>query len=123
MGARSEVGDSTHDQLFIYFSEALTGPWRAHPRRPIWSDCRNARPAGALLEVGGTIFRPSQNNAQRYGGGLVWSEVIELTPDGYQETQVANWSGSDFGDCLGVHTFSRAGKWEAVDLLTHKRRF
>ena len=113
----AEHGDSAHDQLFLYYSERLMGPWHRHALWPLKSDCRGSRPAGRLLELEGRLYRPSQNNELRYGGGLVWSEVLELTPETYREQVVTRWSGLDFGHFDGVHSFSRAGGIEAVDLL------
>jgi hypothetical protein len=113
----AEHGDSAHDQLFLYHAEALTGPWKPHAVRPLISDARGARPAGAIQKLDGKLYRPSQNNELRYGGGLVWSEIRELTPETYRETVIERWSGADFGGFDGVHTFSQAGGFQAIDLL------
>src|SRR6185436_10129375 len=40
-------GGSPHDELSVFFADALDGEWRPHPRNPVVSDVRSGRPAGA----------------------------------------------------------------------------
>ncbi len=67
---------SNCDELCIYFSDALKGPWTPHPANPVVSDVRRARPAGAFFRDQGRLIRPSQDCAKAYGYATVFSEVL-----------------------------------------------
>ena len=42
-------GRNRNDELFLFSSTEITGPWIPHPENPIVSDVRFARPAGKLF--------------------------------------------------------------------------
>lgn len=112
---RSHDG-SPHDELVIYHSKSLRGPWLPHAANPVVSDCRYARPAGRIVEREGRLFRPAQDCEFGYGTGIVWNEIHELTETTFRETRIARWSGTDFGKFAGVHTYDQAGDTVVVDL-------
>ena len=117
----AEFGGASQDELFAWHGPSPCGPWTAHPANPLVSDVRAGRPAGRFVRRGGRLYRPAQDNAAGYGSGLVWCEVLELTPQTYRERVVSRWTGRDFGPYTGVHTFSEAGGWEAIDLKAPRR--
>ena len=117
----AEFGGASQDELFAWHGPSPRGPWTAHPANPLVSDVRAGRPAGRFVRRGGRLYRPAQDSAAGYGSGLVWCEVLELTPQTYREVVVARWTGRDFGPYTGVHTFSEAGGWEAIDLKSPRR--
>jgi hypothetical protein len=50
-------GASTWDELFLYHSDTpLSDSWTPHPRNPVVSDVKSARPAGRLFECGGHLY-------------------------------------------------------------------
>ena len=53
---------SSQDECFLFFADALEGPWHPHPLNPIVSDCRTSRPAGAMLKIGSRLIRPTQDS-------------------------------------------------------------
>ncbi len=115
-------GASSWDELFLYSSDDLfSTDWTPHPRNPVVSDCKSARPAGKLFQQNGTLYRPSQNCSHRYGYGFNLSEVKQLTESSYEEDIVTkvepNWDKS----IIGTHTFSRVNSLHVVDAL-YKRR-
>ncbi|MES1203662.1 MAG: hypothetical protein ABUS57_19670, partial [Pseudomonadota bacterium] len=65
--AMAEGENSTHDELYGFWSETLTGPWSAHVANPLKSDARSARPAGKVIEANGRLLRPAQNCERHYG--------------------------------------------------------
>ena len=77
--AAATEGGSAQDELVIYYSEALEGPWQPHPLNPVKSDCRSARPAGHIISDGDRLLRPAQDCEHGYGTALVWFEIEELT--------------------------------------------
>lgn len=111
----AENRNSTWDELFLFVSEQLTGPFRPHPANPILSDVRRARPAGRLFHHEGRLIRPSQDCASGYGSAVVFNEVLELTPQGYSERSISRLA-ADWSDSLvACHTYSAAGGIELLD--------
>ena len=111
----SENRNSTWDELFLFFSDELTGPFQPHPANPILSDVRRARPAGRLFQYGSKLIRPSQDCASGYGSAVVFNEVLEMTPERYSEQTMSRlkpyWSDS----LVACHTYSAAAGVEFLD--------
>lgn len=111
----SESGGSTSEELFLFVSEQLEGPFLPHPANPIVSDVRRARPAGRLFEHHGRLIRPGQDCAESYGNAIVFSEVLELTPESYRERALARLDGSWSTTLDGCHTYSAVPSLELLD--------
>jgi hypothetical protein len=109
----SESGGSTWDELFLFVSEHLYGPFQPHPCNPILSDVRRARPAGRLFTHGGRLIRPSQDCARSYGAAIVFNEVMELSPTGYRERPLSRLDPSPGLD--GCHTYNVTDGTEVID--------
>lgn len=111
----AENGNSTWDELFLFVSDHLEGPFQPHPANPIVSDVRRARPAGRLFQHGGKLVRPAQDCASCYGSAIAFNDVLELSPSRYRERPLSrlapDWSAS-LGAC---HTYSAAGGVEVLD--------
>ncbi len=108
----------TNVELFAYWSEVITGPFRPHPLNPVKMDIRSARPAGTPFVHEGTLWRPAQDSSLTYGGRISLNRVLALTPTGFAEVtekhiepMIGRWS-------KGLHTISAAGD---VTLLDGKR--
>lgn len=111
----AECGNSTWDELFLFVADQLTGPYRPHPANPIVSDVRRARPAGRLFHYGQSLIRPSQDCAGGYGAGLVFNEVLELSPERYRERVLSRLAPDWAPGLEACHTYSAAGGIEVVD--------
>lgn len=75
--------------LFCFWADTpLTDNWHPHPANPVVRALTSARPAGRLFELGGRLFRPSQNCLVRYGHCLRISEILRLDAKSYQERLV-----------------------------------
>jgi hypothetical protein len=75
-----------HDELRLYHSEELRGPWIEHPRSPIVAnDPGSARPAGRVVVTEQGIVRFAQDCRQVYGEAVRAFVVERLTPTEYQE--------------------------------------
>jgi hypothetical protein len=75
--------------LFAFRADApLTGQWHPHPANPVVRGFRSARPAGRLFDLGGKLFRPSQNCLPGYGHSLRINEILRLDAKHYRERLV-----------------------------------
>lgn len=76
--------------LFVFSADSpLSERWTPHPRNPVVRAYKGARPAGALFELGGSLYRPSQDCLLRYGHGLRINEVMHLDAKHYKERLVS----------------------------------
>jgi len=72
--------------LFLFWADTpLADKWKAHPRNPVVRGLTSARPAGRVFELGGRLFRPSQNCLLRYGHSLRINEILRLDTQHYEE--------------------------------------
>lgn len=91
------------------------GPWTLHPASPVCSDERWSRCAGQIIRDGHRLLRPSQNCTVGYGYSICFNEVKVLNARQYEEERGAQLLPDALSVVAGVHTFSRAGDWEAID--------
>ena len=103
------------DELFLFYAGGPLGPWTAHPRNPIKSDVRSARPAGRLFYRGDRLIRPAQDCSETYGGALLLCEVLELTPTSYREAVVKRLGPGWLTGNRGFHTLSFSKRLEVID--------
>jgi hypothetical protein len=114
---------STSDTMVVFFSPALSGPWKPHPMNPVMIDRRMARPGGAFVRKGdGGIVLPVQDGTLGYGGGLGLSELLQL------DTQTVRLSPARPVETTGdwpypkIHTLNRAGRLETIDGIAAVRK-
>jgi hypothetical protein len=114
-------GGSDWDELHAWHAPALAGPWTPHKLNPIKSDCRSARPGGRPLRLGGRLLRPAQRCERNYGEALAWLEIRTLTPDAFEEVEIALWR-ADGESLSGPHGADLGASLRAVDYrMTLKR--
>ena len=111
------------DELHLYYSESLFGPWQPHARNPIVSDVRSARPAGRLFWSNNALYRPSQDSSRIYGYATTINEVKVLTPQNYLEKQVHKILPVWDRRTIGVHTFNCVEDITVVDVLIRRDRY
>jgi hypothetical protein len=102
--------------LFLWYSTALTGPWKPHGGNPVKTDVRSARPGGTPFSVNGILYRPAMDCSETYGGQIVINRVLDLTPTTFSEeiaTTVAPNPRSEYPD--GLHTLSAVGNITLID--------
>ena len=110
------------DELHLYHSESLFGPWQPHARNPIVSDVRSARPAGRLFWSNNLLYRPSQDSSLRYGYATTINKVTQLSRVAYNETEVLKILPDWDKDIIGVHTFNSEVDFIVIDCLWKRRR-
>ena len=113
----SENGASTSDELFLFVSEHIEGPFVPHPASPIVCDARRARMAGRLFHHHGRLIRPAQDCGPGYGNAVVFNEVLELGPTAYRERQLSRLSPYLKRQVAGCHTYNVDGGVEVLDVL------
>jgi hypothetical protein len=113
--ALEHEGGTAQDELGIFYSDSLEGPWSAHLCNPVKSDCRSSRPGGRIVAQDGRLFRPAQDCERTYGSALVWLEVEELTPATFREKEIARWCGRD-AQADGLHTYDYDGELAVIDV-------
>jgi hypothetical protein len=121
-GNMGALGVSVEDELYLFYSDSLVGPWHAHPLNPIVSDVRRARPAGGLFLRDGHLIRPGQDSSRTYGGAVVFSRVDVLTETEYRETPVGRMEPDWRTGNLGTHCYTADSVYEAVDGRRRKLR-
>ena len=111
---RRRAGARESDELCLFFAASLAGPWLAHPRNPVVSDVRSARPAGRIFLDGGFLIRPAQDMSTP-SFGVVLNRIEVLTETEYRERPVS-YLQSPVG---GTHTYDAVGAYEGID--AHRR--
>jgi hypothetical protein len=112
-----------HDELHLFSSPRLLGHWKPHPRNPVKSDTRSARPAGNLYREGAALYRPAQICAPIYGAGVALQRVTRLTPHEYAEAEERRIAPAPGAPFLGIHTLNRAGDLSVADCFARRARF
>ncbi len=114
---------SSLDELHIYSAGELRGPWLAHPRNPVVSDVRRARPAGAFQRWGPRLVRPGQDGRSRYGGSISFQQVDVLSAQDYAEHEIARLDPADVGAARATHTYAADASFEAIDVRRRRARW
>ena len=109
------MGNATQDELSIFHSDAITGPWMPHAANPVKSDSRASRSGGRIIKYGDRLFRPAQDCDRHYGAGLVWFEITELTPTRFSEREILSWNARKDLGAIGLHSFDELGEIQAID--------
>ena len=105
-GNVSECGANASDELFLFVSERLEGPYRPHPCNPIVSDVRRSRPAGQLFLRDGQLIRPAQCCVPVYGAATVFNQVTVLSPVHYSERPISRLDPDWAPSLDGCHTYN-----------------
>lgn len=116
-------GASSLDELFLFSSKTLISDnWTPHPKNPIISDVKQARPAGSLFIFNDNLYRPSQNSGKHYGHGIKINKVIELNQTNYIEQTVnsiyPNWENN----LNSTHTINSVNKLTIIDANIKRRK-
>src|SRR5262249_39995780 len=111
------------DELHVFWSDELRGPYRAHQLNPVVSDVCSARHAGRILRDGDRLLRPGQDCSRGYGSPLVLSEIRRLTPTEYAEAPAGRIEPAWDPAARGTHTIDHDGVLQVMDLKRLDRRF
>jgi hypothetical protein len=116
-------GASSLDELHLFWAEVPQGPWCPHPRNPVVSDARCARPGGAICCWGSRLVRPAQDGSRRYGGAISFRQIDVLGTGDYLEHEIARLEPADLGgDVRATHSYACDERFEAIDLRRRELR-
>jgi hypothetical protein len=115
-------GRNRNDELHLFSSDAITGPWRPHPANPVVADARFARPAGKLFVKDDCLIRPAQDCSTRYGAAIVFRRITRLDAQRYEEEMVATLGAEWHPGLVGTHTYGVDCGIEVVDGRRTKSR-
>jgi hypothetical protein len=113
---------SIPDELYLFSAPSPLGPWTPHRRNPVKSDVRSSRPAGALFEWNGEVYRPAQDSSGRYGYAITINRIVQLDEDGFREEEVSKVLPNWRNDLIGTHTLSTSDDLTVIDCLVRRRR-
>jgi hypothetical protein len=116
-------GASTFDELHLFYSESPLGPWKAHRKNPVKSDCRSSRPAGNLFRFGDAFYRPAQDCSVRYGYAISLNKIIQMNQDNYQEIEVSKIYPKWKNNLLATHTINSISDLTIIDVMIRRRIF
>lgn len=102
--------------LHVWYARDPFGPWTPHPRNPVKSDLRSARPGGTPFRLDGALYRPAQDCSSGYGGSITINRVVRLTPEEFREEPIVTIRPFRDGPFThGIHTLSALGSRTLVD--------
>lgn len=107
-------------ELYLYYADALAGPWQPHAANPVKVDIRSARPAGTPFWKDGSFYRPAQDCSGTYGQRVVINRVSRLTRRCFEEEPAAFVEPPRTGVYrAGLHTVSALGEKTLIDAKRH----
>jgi len=110
--------DCCSELSIFYADNPIDGKWRPHENNPVIFDPSSARNGGIVFQ-NNSIYRVGQNQAfgTYGGGGISVNEIIDLTPNSYQEKSILNISPSLHSGIRGAHHLHSEGKIAVFDFL------
>lgn len=115
-------GGPVNDELFVFYADTPLGPWQPHPKNPVVSDVRSARPAGKIFEQDGKLIRPSQDCSVRYGSRIRLNEIELLTATDYREQPCGEIGPEWLRNNLATHTLTQNERFRVLDGNLRVRR-
>jgi hypothetical protein len=113
---------NTDNNLLIFYSEKLEGPYVPHVGNPVRLGLRGSRMAGKLFLHNGRLIRPGQDCTIRYGARVILYAIDCLSPDCYRETEICAFGPEVLkSDYLGLHTISLDTSLIAIDALRYRK--
>jgi hypothetical protein len=112
----TDRNDGFRHNLKLFYTDDLLGEWTPHPKNPVKTDIRSARPAGTPFLHEGNWYRPSMDYAEKIEGRIYINKILRLTRTAYEEIPVRiidPYADNAFSD--KIHTLSKAGNYTLVD--------
>ncbi len=116
-------GFPENDELHLFSAETPFSTWTPHPKNPVVSDVRRARPAGKIFRMGNSWIRPAQDCSVRYGYALSFERIDLLTEEDYRETTVHRIDPIQMPGVIAAHTYNFNEDFEVIDQQTQIPKF
>lgn len=113
----TKKGDTSNENLYIYYSDTQEGEWRPHKSNPVVNDASYARPAGSIVKIGGCLYRVIQNCKNHYGESIIISKIDVLTECEFKESYVKEIRAQKDRFSHSFHTINGLGDICVVDGL------
>lgn len=113
--AYTDVDLGSVDNLNLLYASSLEGPWLPHAQNPVVLDPRTARCGGTPFKIFNTIYRPAQDCSKTYGGSIRIMEILECTPERYEEVETTHILPAPGHNPHGFHTLSSCGDYCLID--------
>lgn len=109
--------------VVLFHARTPFGPWTPHPANPVIRNLDHGRMGGGFQRIHGELVRIAQCGYPGYGTSIRARAVRELSTTRYREEPYA-WilPNLERGE-LGLHTYSRDGSLEAIDLRLDERGY
>lgn len=108
--------DKNKGELFVYFSSELFGTYHPHVLNSVKSGLDGCRPAGTFIRINDGIYRPSQNNAKRYGNSISMNKISILNELEFREEFCFELNSLNFPNGYErLHTINFSGEYMVVD--------
>ena len=127
----TKLGENMHEDLHIFYSDDLFGPYIPHAGNPVKQNINGSRPAGNFIEVDGGIYRPAQNCSNYYGESITINKIKKLSTTTFEEEEymvIGSNKSDEFN--YGIHTINvvddiiildgQKGYFEPVQQLSRK---
>jgi hypothetical protein len=105
-----ETAGASWDSLSLFSGPSPLGPWTPAFDGPALIDASAARPAGAVFEHEGALWRPAQDCRAGYGSGLALCRIDALAPGVFRQTPIKR-----FAPPGGLHTFNASERFATID--------
>lgn len=111
-----------HTELHIFYSNSpLTDSWLPHTANPVYIDSNLAR-NGGLIEEDGKIYRVCQKiGFGHYGRNICINEIINLTPNTFEEKLICDVYPNFFPKISGIHHLHSIGGKTVFDFAQWQR--
>jgi len=117
----TDSGDAAgFDRLWLHFADTPLGPWTPHPANPLECDVIGGRPGGRPFVHQGKLVRAGQIGAPWYGHAIQLRELVTLTPDHWEEREVARITPDWAPGSSGTHTLNADGGVMVVDAVRER---
>jgi len=117
----TDSGDAAgFDRLWIHHAPSPLGPWTAHRWNPLECNVIGGRPAGLPFVRDGKLLRATQVGAPWYGHSMRIREIVTLTPDAWEEREVAKIQPDWMPGLSGTHTLNVVGDVVVMDGLRRR---
>ena len=104
----------TQEEVYLYKSESLFGPYEATEAIPFEIERSCSRPAGSFFMSDSVLFRPAQNCAERYGAGISVMRC-DLNENKLKEEKLMDLTPVSWKYSLGIHTLNFSGNLCVID--------